>query len=367
MTVRFLFLVGQLRAGGSERQVYYLVRGLQREALEPAVCVWNYKADDVYVARLKRLDIPVLALPQGGRLQKMNAFRRIVHDLRPEVVHSYSFYTNFAAYYGARGTPARAIGSVRSDFLLDQRQLGPLVSRLNARWPRRQVFNSHNAFENVRHSGGFFVPAQCCVVRNGIDLDTFRPLSLSSGAVPRILGVGSLIRVKRWDRLVEAAAVLKARGAAFSVEIIGEGSLRGELEAQIAASALQDCVTLPGYHPDVAAAMQQADMLVHPSETEGCPNVVMEAMACGLPVVANRVGESRYLVEDGTTGFLIERGDAAALVDRISRLLDQPALRRRMGARGRVVAEQTFGVQRFVDEMLAAYVEMGWNAPVYAP
>ena len=366
MTIRFLFLVGQLKAGGSERQLCYLLRGLKSEALEPAVCVWNYAEDDVYVDQLKRLDIPVFSLPQGGRFQKLSAFRRIVRDLRPEVVHSYSFYTNFAAHYGAHGTPAQAIGSVRSDFLLDRRQLGPLMGNLNARWPRRQVFNSRNALENAQRSGGVFVPPQCCVVRNGVDLDAFRPASGSSGAVLRMLGVGSLTPVKRWDRLIEAAAALRARREAFSVQIVGEGALRGDLEAQIAASALQDRVTLPGFLPDIASVMQEADVLIHPSETEGCPNVVMEAMACGLPVVANRVGEGQYLVEDGVTGFLIERGDAAALVDRIGRLVAQPALRKQMGVQGRAVAEKTFGLQRFVDEMLTAYAEMGWNAPVYS-
>ena len=71
-----------------------------------------------------------------------------------------------------------------------------------------------------------------------------------------------MIPVKRWDRLVEAAAALKARGAAFSLQILGEGALRGDLEAQIAASALQGCVTLPGYLPDVAAAMQEAPTML---------------------------------------------------------------------------------------------------------
>ena len=363
MTVRFLYLVGQLKAGGSERQLYYLLRGLKHKQLKPAVCVWNYAEEEVYVARLKALDVPVFPLPRhGSRLQKLRAFRRIVRELRPEVVHSYSFFTNVAVHVATQGMPALAFGSVRSDFLLDRRQLGPLRSRLNARWPRRQIFNSANAFDNARRGGGLFVPAACRVVRNGIDLDAFRPTARRSEGAVRVLGVGWLVSLKRWDRLIRAAAALKAQGLAFRVQIVGEGALRADLEAQVRTAALQDCVALPGYLADIPAAMQAADFLVHPSDTEGCPNVVMEAMACGLPVIANRVGESTALVEDGETGFLIDAGDEAALVDRMSRLIEQPALRERMGARGRAVAEKAFGLAYFVEAMLDAYEALGWNA-----
>ncbi len=364
LPVRFLYLVGQLGAGGAERQLYTLVQGLGSRQFTPAVCVWNFEEDEAYVERLKALGVRVLALPrEGSRFQKLRALRSMVQRLRPEVIHSYTFFTNFAAYWGAYGTSALAIGSVRSNYLFDLQKGGRVQGSLNARWPRRQIFNSYNALENARRSQGLLVPTQCRVVRNGVDLETFRPQGQHSGSDVRILGVGSLLPLKRWDRLITAAAVLKSQGLSFRIQIVGEGVLRSELEAQIGASDLHDYVEMTGYLPNIPEVMQQADFLVHPSDTEGCPNVVMEAMACGLPVVASRAGESKYLIEEGMTGFLVGPDDDAVLADRMRMLIQQPDVRKQMGMQGRATAEKEFGMKPFVDTMLASYRALGWAGP----
>ena len=363
MEVRFLYLVGQLGVGGAERQLDYLLQGLDRPQFKPAVCVWNYAEEDIYVARLKTLGVPVHALPRNGsRLQKLRAFRQMVQALRPEVVHSYSFYTNVAAHFGARGSSVLAVGSVRSDFLRDRSKGGLLLGRLNARWPRRQIFNSYNAREHAERSRGPFVPAQCYVVRNGIDLDVFSPRPVPDEPGLPILGIGSLVPVKRWDRLVKATALLKQRGVDCTVEIIGEGRLRPQLEALANRLGVQERVHFAGYHSEIPAQLQRALFLVHSSDTEGCPNVVMEAMACGRAVVATRVGESKYLVEHERSGFLVAREDVEALADSMETLIKQPALRRQMGIQGRVKAEKEFSLRRLVEQTHAVYRAAGWRA-----
>ena len=99
---RILFLVGQLGPGGLERQLYYLLRSMDRERFQPAVVVWNFSREDVYVSRIGALRVPIYALPEGSRISKLAELTQLVRRLNPEIVHSYTFFTNFAAYWSAR-------------------------------------------------------------------------------------------------------------------------------------------------------------------------------------------------------------------------------------------------------------------------
>src|SRR5712691_11783480 len=131
MSCRLLYLVGQLGPGGLERQLCYLLQAMDRGRYQPAVAVWNFSEADVYVPRIRALNVPVYALPYPpSAAAKLRAFGRLVRQLEPEVVHSYTFFTNFAAYWGVRGTRAVAVGAVRSDFILDKKESGPLLGKL---------------------------------------------------------------------------------------------------------------------------------------------------------------------------------------------------------------------------------------------
>src|SRR4029078_5409999 len=137
---------------------------MDRERYRPVVAVWNFAEADGYVPHMRALNVPMHAFPNvPSRAAKLGAFRRLVRRLEPEVVHSYSFYTNFAAYCSVQGTRAVAVGSVRGDFTLDKKDSGFLLGRLSARWPRHQIFNSSSAAERCRLSRSVFAPKQLYV------------------------------------------------------------------------------------------------------------------------------------------------------------------------------------------------------------
>src|SRR5262249_3399556 len=142
-----------------------------------------------------------------------------------------------------------------------------------------------------------------------------------------------------------AAAVCRQRPEVGFVQF-GEGPLRQTLERDIAAAGLTGRFVLAGFRTDLDAFIPHLDLLVLPSFTEGLPNVVLEAMAAAVPVVAPAVGGTPEVVADGRTGYLVPAGDAAALADRIGRVLDAPD-RRGMGLCGqeRVRREFTFAAQ----------------------
>ena len=161
MKCRILYLVGQLGAGGLERQLYFLLQGMDREHYQPAVAVWNFSEVDAYVPRVRALGVPLYSLPRPLLpSSKLRNFRRLVKELTPEVVHSYSFYTNIAAWWATLGTDSIAVGAVRSDFVDDKASSGFFLGRLSARWPSKQIYNSFAAAERRGIFGRSLLPGR---------------------------------------------------------------------------------------------------------------------------------------------------------------------------------------------------------------
>ena len=171
------------------------------------------------------------------------------------------------------------------------------------------------------------------------------------------LFVGLLVPVKGLEVLLEAVAGLD--GEKPLCLLVGEGPLQPELERVANARGIADRLRFVGRRPsdEIPAWMAAADMLVLPSYSEGRPNVVLEAQACGLPVVATRVGGTPELVRDGATGLLVASGDAQGLAAAVGRLQRDEALRQTLGQAGRAQArEMTWTAS--AEQMTAIYREL---------
>jgi glycosyltransferase involved in cell wall biosynthesis len=177
----------------------------------------------------------------------------------------------------------------------------------------------------------------------------------------RILGVGSLLRCKRWDRLLRAASNLKQRGLDFLVQIVGGGPLRDSLERQARGLEITDRIRFTGHADDIPGVMATSTLLAHTSDVEGCPNVIIEAMACGRAVVATDAGDIPSLVDNGKTGFVVPRDDDVQFAERLATLIANWDLCRQMGEAGRIKAEREFGSERLVKETLGVYRAVGWS------
>ena len=196
------------------------------------------------------------------------------------------------------------------------------------------------------------------VVHNGVDLALFRPggdgqamrraWSVPADA-PLALAVGSLTPQKDHDLLARAATRLRGRLPEARVVVVGEGFLRPPLEARVRALGLADRFLLVGFLPDVRPALAAADLLVLSSDNEGMAWVLLEALACGLPIVATDVPGVRACVEPGLNGLIVPPRDEAALADALASLLADPARRRAMGTRSRALAEARFAEAGMLD------------------
>jgi colanic acid/amylovoran biosynthesis glycosyltransferase len=197
---------------------------------------------------------------------------------------------------------------------------------------------------------------------NGVDLEFFRPAEIESDG-KRIFHVGRLVEKKGTELLLRALVGVRAEVPDAHLMICGDGPLRASLERRAGELGLGDAVTFVGQllPRDIAAMLRRGAVLAAPSITaksgdaEGLPNVVVEAAASGLPVVASDHGGIGEAVIDGQTGFLVPEHDTALLAARIVELLQADEMRRQFGTAGRKLAEQRFDAARQMRLLEARY------------
>ncbi|MCB1997275.1 MAG: glycosyltransferase family 4 protein [Burkholderiaceae bacterium] len=188
------------------------------------------------------------------------------------------------------------------------------------------------------------------VCRLGVEPGQFRFSLREGGTVARLLCVGRLTPAKGQVLLLRALARLRDRGVNAHLTLVGDGPDRGRIEAEMAALALGDRVSLTGAlrQQEVRDQFDQADIFVLPSLAEGIPVVLMEAMSCGVPCVTTPVNGIPELVVDGVTGLLATPGDVDNLADRLQALIDAPELRRRIALQARDRVRADFDLARNV-------------------
>jgi glycosyltransferase involved in cell wall biosynthesis len=222
-------------------------------------------------------------------------------------------------------------------------------------------------------------PGKVVLLRNGVDLGeieavTPRDVRACVGerlprlgdAAPVLVSVGRLERYKGFMDVLDALIQLQRAGrlpAGWAWVLLGDGSLRSEMEARIAAedAALAEHVHFAGWVRDLPllhACYARADVFVHATHYEGSSIVTIEAMAHGLPVVATRAGGIPDKVEEGVNGFLVEPHDVAGLAGGLARVCNDAALRREMGARSRARVEDLFDWAKIARSTVAVYEEL---------
>src|SRR5947207_2008811 len=192
-------------------------------------------------------------------------------------------------------------------------------------------------------------------VYNGIELARFMPTRFPEP--PLVLSVGRLINKKGFDVLIDACADLPELH--FRCEIAGDGPVRQELQTRIARHNLRERVFLTGTktQSEIAARLAEASAFALPSRVDSdgamdnLPTVIMEAMASALPIIATGVGGVPEMVRHGETGVLVPQNDAGAVAKAVRRLLENRALARELGARGRERCAEMFSLERNVEAL----------------
>lgn len=194
---------------------------------------------------------------------------------------------------------------------------------------------------------------------HGLDLDLFQPNGGRSTRLEgvSILAVGSLLECKGFRYLIEACRLLAARGVTFRATIAGGGPLERELKALVAHHGLGDRIRFTGFvtERELLPLYQNADLFVLPSVPEihwGIPNVLVEAFACGLPVITTRLPSVPELVEDGVSGILLDAPDPEQIAASIEELATSRERRFAMGRAGRARVAAAWDIRRNADSIV---------------
>lgn len=318
-------------------------------------------------AGLEALARPVLLpLSTSDMIGRIPALARYLAEETPDVMMSAKVHTNLAALLARRasGADTRLVVSERGDYgeKVDAsrrwrwRHIAPLIRRLYPDADAIVSVSSDLARRLPRYTG--IDPDRIQTLHNPVVSPTLHrqaaePVDHSwflDGGPPVILAAGRLEARKGFQDLIRAFARIAERRP-LRLVIFGEGKLRASLERQIAALGLEGKVVLPGWCANVFAPMARAALFVLPSHYEGLPGVLIQALACGCPVVATDCPTGpREILEDGRYGPLTPVGDVDALATAMMATLIAPPSKAALRARG-----EDFSVDRAVDRYLALF------------
>lgn len=364
-------VIYRLAVGGLENGLVNLINRMPPERYRHAIVSLTELSD--FQQRIQRPDVRCYALHKrpGNDVRMLWRLWHLFRELRPDIVHS----RNLAALDAQlpawlAGVPVRIHGEHGRDVhdLDGGSRKYQWIRKLYRPLVHRYVALSQDLADYLR--GPIGVPeSRLRLICNGVDTERFLPRTGPRECLPAgfadagdvILGsVGRLERVKDQLTLVKAFIELRRRvpnGERLRLILVGDGALRAPIEALLAEAAVAHQVWLAGARDDVPQLLAAMDLFVLPSLAEGISNTILEAMACGVPVVATRVGGNAELVVEGETGRLVERDDPSAMAGVLADYVEQEALRRQQGRTARLRVERHFSIADMVQRYTALYDE----------
>ncbi len=371
-----LYVINQLGPGGTERSLADLVSGMESEGVVASIACLRPTAVDLRPDA--RVTCPVEILEGRGTADKARHLRGLLRRRPPDLVHTMLFESDLVGRLAAAGTGIPVLSSLVNTSYEPARYRDPAISRNRLRavqWidslTGRLLTNHFHAVTDavktsaVRHLR--LRPDRITVVHRGRDprrLGTPGPerrararAALGLDAADEVLvNVGRQEYQKGHRFLLEAVALLAPTRPRLRVVIAGkEGRMTPELQRLLDTRNLRGTVRFLGNRSDVPEVLAAGDVFVFPSLYEGIGGAMIEAMALSLPVVCSDLPPLREVVEAGASAFLVPPENPVECADAVARILDEPALAGRFGARGREIFLERFTVGASAEGMVRLY------------
>ena len=371
--VNVLLVIDTMFYAGPQNHVAQLVNGLDRERYAVYVCCLKEIGElgrelslagaSIFSLRLKRL-FGLKALVAVFRLARWLRIRQI------DIVHTFLFagrvFGTSAA--GLARVPAIVAG-IRGEAVMWDKLRQRMAGAFAARFVNLFLPNSQYLKKILMEKEGIG-EERIRVVRNGVDLERFSP-GVSPGVVRSELGAGldgkvigcvaNLLPVKGVDTFLEAAGIVARHRDGVSFLVVGaerpsvDGDFKEKLELICRDPVLRGRVKFLGERKDMPRIYDAMDILVLPSRSEGMSNVLLEAMAMSLPVIASDIEPNREVVVEGLNALFFPAGEASVLAQKIEGLLDDGCMAKRFGKASRRIAEESFSLERMISDVEAAY------------
>ncbi|HUY90588.1 MAG TPA: glycosyltransferase [Pirellulales bacterium] len=376
--LRVMFVITCMPVGGAETLLVDLVRRMDRSRFHPELCCLKYfgplgetlaREIPAFTGLLRhKYDFRVL-----GRLTRLLTKRKIDAVITVGTGGDKMFWGRLAAWRAGAPVIASALHSTGLPDHVEwlNRQLAPLTDAFIAvAAPHAQYLAEHEGCP----------AAKVRIIPNGVDVERFRPLAADAAlrnelGLPPLAPVAAIVAALRPEKnhelFLQAAARVRKNLSDARFLVIGDGERRAALEALAAELQLSETVQFLGTQSNIPELLSLVDVLVLNSHMEANPVSILEALACGKPVVATRVGSVPESVKDGVNGYLVAPGDAEQLAERVGALLADRELARGFGAAGRELVVSHGSLERMVagyqDLIAEIYASKCPTAPGAAP
>jgi glycosyltransferase involved in cell wall biosynthesis len=371
--IRVLKFLNHFYVGGTERQFVHIANGLDRTRFD--VDVACFKREGPLLDSL-HAGIPVHTYPVRRNLYSSRSVLsqlRLMKDVRKrpfDIVHTYGWYPNVFAI------PASRL-AFRPAIIASVRDVGAYMTPAKIHALKFVCALADCVLANSGAGRDWLVeqgvrPAKIEVIHNGIvvppliermrGLTPVRQEFRIPSDQPVCACIGRVVSGKGIDFYLRAARILADRGRNVRFLMVGALSVEQNYQSDMKSLASQlnlgDRVIFTGERKNISEILREVDIVVHPSLTEGLSNVILEAMAASVPVVATSVGGNPELVEHGRNGLLVPAQNATEIADAVCWLLDQPEMARSFGERGRQRVIEEFALDRMISKTEALYVRL---------
>ncbi|MHB1287245.1 MAG: glycosyltransferase [Leptospirales bacterium] len=370
--VRVLYFIDNLRAGGgSQRYIYELVRIARKIGIAPHICTLEEGGD--YYTEILHSGVPTfsLSLPRINSpraIGKLVTLVRWIRHQRIQVIHTFQTNPNVFGTLAGRLAGIKVITSRRdlgnfgmrgskSLTIFEEKVINPLAHRIMA--------NSKAVFDATHRQEGISTE-KMVLIRNGIDAGRFRPdpdrkwrTSLGIPENALVFGtVSGLRKIKAVDLLLQAFRSVRERVPEAFLIVAGDGPEASDLHTMAQRLKIMDSLKFLGRRLDVETILPAFDVFVMSSLSEGFPNAVLEAMACGVPVIATSVGGIRELVIPEETGRLVPPNNIKELVEAMVRIAENPSVRAEFSLNARQYVEKHFQFETIAHQLKEMYREV---------
>lgn len=341
---KVVICVPSLATGGAERFAVDLAAGLNKSKFKVVVAITRKNVGSIFEQMLQHSGIQIVDLTGKDYPTMLRKQLRFLKDEKPDVVHTqtgsilhmmlacklcripvrlYTIHNEAKLLYGNSRVKKEIYKLSFSFFKFKPVAICPTV---------KQTL--------IKDMG--IAPHQIAVVNNGVDIKRFTPMETvcGDGRIIRIISVGTLYWIKNQLMTIRAVSALHELGYRVELTLLGEGVDREKIRNEIKERKAEHYIFTPGTKKNVEDYLRQSDIYVSSSRTEGLPLSILEAMACGLPIVATNAGGTRDIVVDGENGFLIQVDDECALKKRLMDLIKNEEKRESFSKKSREKAEE---------------------------
>jgi glycosyltransferase involved in cell wall biosynthesis len=366
--LRVLSVIGQLMVGGAETYLTRIAQTIRNYNIDMEICALDRVG--LRLAELEQAGIVVHGTPFGSRakqstslmlLRTIDSIRNIVRTGKFDIVHTYLFWSDILGVTGARLAGCHRI-------IVGRRALHAWIHDHKALYHGLEQFTNTLANEVIGNSKAVlrdaaaherFLPRIRTVIYNGIDISKYDLSAGSTSGPLRIVTVGALAPRKGQEYAIEALKLVDAAGVDAQLVLVGSGSDEAMLRRVAAGSGVGERITFAGEHADPRSFLSAADVFLLPSRQEGFSNAILEAMACGLPVIATDVGGNAEAILHQRGGLIVEPEDPQGLAAAIAEMSANRGELPEMGRFNRERVAECFSLEASARSLANWYLRRG--------